>query len=177
MNFHPTGVTSLVLELILLVGQCDKRGHPGEFYKVLVDGNFEVQCLAYGSEECRSRAIMCRCEYFFIVTSSHIAKNRLMWSFKGLRFCCRKGQFSSLKENYYDNGFNWVGPRDNFKILKHRLHDDLPCEFCTMLFLLTLRRHRKMTSTWHYLCSNGICDGLLRLPVLRIWWWWCLGGC
>ncbi len=44
MDFNPTGVTSLVLELLLLVGRCDKRGHPGEFYKVLVDGYVAVQC-------------------------------------------------------------------------------------------------------------------------------------
>ncbi len=42
MDFNQTGVTSLVLELLLLVGRCDKRGHRGEFYKVLVDGYFEV---------------------------------------------------------------------------------------------------------------------------------------
>ncbi len=44
MDFNPTGVTSLVLELLLLVGRRDKSGHPGEFKKVLVDGYVEAQC-------------------------------------------------------------------------------------------------------------------------------------
>ncbi len=76
MDFNQTGVTSLLLELLLLVVRWDKGGGAplGIFTKskLMVTLRFNFQRIGFW------RMLLLNNYVYFFVTSSHIAKNLLM---------------------------------------------------------------------------------------------------